>query len=189
MDEPTWIELYRREMPLLYGMVSRRVGGERMLAEDVTQEVWLRALRSWEASMPPDAPGAWLRTVALNVLRNYFRRRSIESATLTELGLGADDVLVEEHAVARVGGTGMAGAERAHRIQAGLARLPPEQALLLEERYFDGLSVRVLATARKTTERGIEGRLHRARGALARALGGEPDTTSIPNPTSPSHHE
>lgn len=139
--------------------------------------------------MPPDDPGAWLRTVALNVLRNYFRRRSIESATLSELGLGADDVLAEEHAVTGIAGAGMAGAERAHRIQAGLARLPPEQALLLEERYFDGLSVRALATARETTERGIEGRLHRARGALARALGGDPESTSISNPTSASHHE
>ena len=181
MDERTWIELYRREMPSLYSAISRRVGGERVLAEDVTQEVWLRALGSWEVSGLPDQPGAWLRTVAWNVLRNYFRRKTIESATLEELGLGVDDVQAEAHTAT--------GAEDARRIQAGLARVPPEQALLLEERYFDGLSMRVLAESRGTTERGIEGRLHRARGALARALGSDSETPSIPTHSKPSRHD
>lgn len=166
MDDSPWIELYHREMPVLYGAISRRVGGERTLAEDTTQEVWLRALAAWTVDGVPDEPGAWLRTVALNVLRNYFRRRSIEPVALEELGLGEADVPFDE-------GPGALD-EKAVRIQAGLARLPPDQASLLEERYFDGLSAGALADAHGTTLRGVEGRLHRARAALARALGGDP---------------
>ena len=174
MDDLTWIELYHREMPVLYGTISRRVGGQRTLSEDVTQGVWLRALRSSEVDGIPDQSGAWLRTVALNVLRNYFRRKSVESATLEELGLGADDAQPEAPTPAR--------GEDAQRIQSGLARLPPEQASLLEERYFDELSVRALAEARGTTERGVEGRLHRARAALARELSDHPTARRPPGP-------
>ncbi len=166
MDDTLWIELYHREMPVLYGVISRRLGGDRTLAEDTTQEVWLRALATWEADGVPDRPGAWLRTVALNVLRNYFRRRAVEPVALDELGLGESGAAEPESAGALHG--------EALRLQAGLARLPPEQAQLLEERYFDGLSVVALAEAHGTTSRGIEGRLHRARAALVRALGSDP---------------
>jgi hypothetical protein len=40
-------ELYAETIDALYGYASRRCGGNRSLAEDVTQEVWLRAVREW----------------------------------------------------------------------------------------------------------------------------------------------
>ena len=39
--------LYRDTIDDLYGFVSRRSGGDRALAEDVTQETWLRAVKAW----------------------------------------------------------------------------------------------------------------------------------------------
>lgn len=56
--------VYRDTIDPLYGYVSRRCGGERPFAEDITQETWLRAVREWRVKGMPDQPLAWLHTVA-----------------------------------------------------------------------------------------------------------------------------
>jgi DNA-directed RNA polymerase specialized sigma24 family protein len=38
--------IYQATIDDLYGFVSRRCGGDRDLAEDLTQETWLRAVRT-----------------------------------------------------------------------------------------------------------------------------------------------
>jgi RNA polymerase sigma-70 factor, ECF subfamily len=55
-------QIYRDTIDPLYGYVSRRCGGVRELAEDVTQEAWLRAVRDWRRSGVPDNPMGWLTT-------------------------------------------------------------------------------------------------------------------------------
>ena len=39
---------------VLYGYVSRRSGGQRELAEDITQETFLRATRVWQRTGAAD---------------------------------------------------------------------------------------------------------------------------------------
>src|SRR6187551_207825 len=80
MAETTDIErrivaIYRETILPLYGYVSRNCSGDRTLAEDVTQETWLRAVREWRRKGLPDQPIAWLTTVARNLLISYYRRR------------------------------------------------------------------------------------------------------------------
>src|SRR5436305_1032016 len=48
---------------------------DRDLAEDIVQETWLRAVKSWRADGVPERPMAWLTAVASRLLSNYFRRR------------------------------------------------------------------------------------------------------------------
>jgi predicted RNA polymerase sigma factor len=58
------VAVYRETIDGLYAYVSRCCYGDRTLAEDVTQETWLRAVRDWRRKGPPDRPLAWLITVA-----------------------------------------------------------------------------------------------------------------------------
>src|SRR4029079_19282916 len=67
--------IYRETIAPLYRYASRRCGGDRPLAEDVTQEVWLRAVREWRRSGLPRHPWAWLLTTARNLFLNELRRR------------------------------------------------------------------------------------------------------------------
>lgn len=164
MDEPAWIELYRAHVAALYGVVSRRVGGDRALAEDVTQEAWLRALDAWRRDGVPRDPAAWLRTVAANLLRNHFGRRRLESHAGPELASDAAEPEAEAE-------SDESSSARAAILQRGLARLRPLEAELLAARHLEGLSLADLAHRHGLSLRAVEGRLRRARGALARHLG------------------
>lgn len=177
MTEDDWIDLCRAHMPGLYRSVSRRVGADRALAEDLTQEAWLRALTAWSREGVARDPDAWLLTVATNLLRNHFRRLPMRTDVALDAcpsnegeGDGEGD---EAESAAR--------SERAARVQSGLSRLRPGQAELLAERHLEGRPLSELAARRGLTERAVEGRLRRARAALARRLGDDalldPDTS------------
>src|SRR5688572_13354829 len=65
---------YRETIRPLFAFVSRRVGGDRSLAEDLVQETWMRALTDWSSKGIPGDPLAWLIHVARNILVSHFRR-------------------------------------------------------------------------------------------------------------------
>lgn len=151
------IRVYRETINELYEFVSRRSGGSRELAEDVTQEAYLRATTAWPRSGLPDCPLAWLQTVARNLLLNHYRRRQPELLD----SMNIDKVL---------GSAASNGTEAAALVCWGLARLGARHARLLETFYIDDRPVRSIAADFGVTERAIEGRLRRARLALKKLL-------------------
>jgi RNA polymerase sigma-70 factor (ECF subfamily) len=157
-ETPDIVGIYRETVQPLYAFVSRRAGGARQLAEDVTQETFLRALAAWQNRRPPDTPLAWLQTVARNLLLNHYRRKQPESLEAMQL----DEVL------------GSAGPvddpDAAALVYWGLARLRRSQRRLLEAFYIEGSSMRSIADELGISERAVEGRLRRARHALRQRL-------------------
>ncbi len=151
------IVVYRDTVDKLYEFVSRRSGGSRELAEDVTQETYLRATTAWPRNGLPDSPLAWLQTVARNLLLNHFRRRQPELFDAADI----DTVL---------GRTASNGTEAGALVCWGLARLNARHARLLEAFYIDDRPVRSIAVEFGVSERAIEGRLRRARLALKKLL-------------------
>jgi RNA polymerase sigma-70 factor (ECF subfamily) len=157
--------IYRASVDELYGFVSRRTDGDRDLAEDITQETWLRAVRAWQAAGIPDRPLAWLVTVAARLLANHFRRPAVARADA-----GAVDALpAPDAAQARE------AAERRSLVERALARLPLPEVRLLEAFHYDRRAVAEIAAETGLTERAVEGRLRRARQKLRRELESEGD--------------
>jgi RNA polymerase sigma-70 factor (ECF subfamily) len=161
MEEATLISTYRELIAPLYAYVSRRCGGDRGLAEDVTQEAWLRAVLAWREAGMPDNPLAWLKTVARNLLSNYYRRAPVISLET----LPAD---WERRFLGN--GTGWESEEHSGTVAWGLARLRPGQARLIESYHMDGLKVSEIANDLGISERAVEGRLRRARLKLRKKL-------------------
>lgn len=81
-------EVCRREWRPIYDLLYRNLGNQAE-AQDLTQEVFLRALRSLERYRIGETPlHAWLVTIALNLLRDRWRKRSAPSTdidSITEL--------------------------------------------------------------------------------------------------------
>ncbi len=154
-------QVYAETIDTLYGFASRRCGGDQSLAEDVTQETWLRAVQEWQRKGIPKVPIAWLTVVARNLILNHHRRRPalpLEAITPAELLAAVDD------------GHASDSSEIATVVSHALARIPSGQARLLEAFHFDRFPVARLATVFGLSERAVEGRLRRARERLKREL-------------------
>ena len=155
------LAVYRETIDGLYRYASRHACGDRALAEDVTQETWLRAVRDWRRKGPPDEPLAWLTTVARNLLASHYRRR--RPASLESVSAG--DVLAAFDT-----GRAAESAELSTVVCHALARMPAGQAQLLEAFHFDDRRMSQIARASGLSERAVEGRLRRARERLRREL-------------------
>jgi RNA polymerase sigma-70 factor (ECF subfamily) len=157
LDETVVVRLYRETIRPLYAYVSRRVGGDAGLAEDLVQDTWMRALDAWPTTGLPDEPLAWLTRVARNSMASYFRRTRPEPIDPASIDLEAPGFAPDEPGTASIVGWGLARLRRGH-------------AELLEAFYFDGKTVRDIARERSLSERAVEGRLRRARAKLKKKL-------------------
>ena len=128
-------------------------------AEDATQATFLNAYRALERGERPRHAASWLRTIALNVCREHFRRASRRP---DEVSLEEDpgDLVVEapEPAIGDV-------------IR-GLSHLPFNQRAALVMREFEGRSMAEIAGLLEVTSSAVETLLFRARRALREQLDG-----------------
>lgn len=157
LPEDELILQYRKTIAPLYAFVSKRVGADRGLAEDIVQEAWMRALDAWPRRGAPDEPLAWLQHVARNVLVSHFRKlrpQAVDPATLDV----TDDRFSPETP------------DAAALVNWGLARLRRSQAELLSAFHLEGRSVAEIAADAGLSERAVEGRLRRARIKLRKKL-------------------
>lgn len=128
-------ELCRREWRPVYGLLYRAVQNPAE-AQDLTQEVFLRALRSFDRYEITDTPfHAYLTTIAKNLLRDRWRRNRLrQSTTLDAIAeLPARDLGPEPLA--------LAGIER-EQIAAALMDLPEDYRQVIKLRVIDGLPAR-----------------------------------------------
>jgi RNA polymerase sigma-70 factor (ECF subfamily) len=151
------IETYRDTIHPLYQFVSRRAGRSRQLAEDITQETYLRAVVQWRDGRRPDNALAWLQTVARNLLLNHYRHKSPKSLEASSLDCVLETAPVD-------------GPDAAALVYWGLAHLGHRPRQLLEAFYIEGKSTRAIAGDLGVSQRAVEGRLRRARQALKARL-------------------
>jgi RNA polymerase sigma-70 factor (ECF subfamily) len=78
------VDAHEREWPrLVAGLI--RLTGDWDLAEECTQEAFLKAWQRWPGDGIPQRPAAWLAATARNGALDRLRRRSLESAKLAAL--------------------------------------------------------------------------------------------------------
>lgn len=143
--------VFERHFGDVYGYVAYRLGGDAASAGEVTQEVFLAALRSWSGYRGDGAPLTWLRAIARRKVVDHFRDRSRRGVRFDLDALPAPPAKPTE-------------ATRHPALVAAVMRsLPQRDAELLEQKYLDGLSVREMAGRRGRTEKAVESALSRAR--------------------------
>ena len=150
---------HEQQVRELYGGCYRRLVaqlfafcGDLQEAEDAVQEAFVRAVAKPRQFARVDNPEAWLRTVAVNVVRRRYRRARMLSRIVSS---GAAPVVVPDLSADHVA------------IVAALRRLPPEQREAIALHHVADLGVRQIAELVGVPEGTVKARLARGRAKLA----------------------
>lgn len=165
-DAGAFRELYDRYAERLYGFHLRRSGSPDAahdLAAETFAQAWLSRGRFRDEADGSAAP--WLFGIARNVLSASVRRRRLERAACTKLGLF--ERLDREPATTEPDESWLDALDGA--LESALAALPEGQRRALELRYAEDLSYDGVADALATTPRAARVRVHRGLATL-RAL-------------------
>lgn len=135
------------------------MSGRWSMAEEATQEAFLRAMDRWGTSEIRN-PAAWVRTVAVNLARSRLRRVGAELRAVARLerpeATPPPDL----------------PAEALEFFQA-VRRLPRRQAEAITLHYLEDIAVKDVADLMGCAEGTVKAHLHQARKRLADDLGTE----------------
>ena len=164
-DEQAFEVVHARHRERIFRIVYRCVG-QRQVAEDVTQETFLRVFRHLRRYRPMGQTAAWVTRIAVNLSRNALRRRREQVVGEDPSGEGGGSMLE------RVADTAAGPAERAAsseseaRVQASIDELPVEYREVLVLCSLEGFSYREAAQVLKISEQLVGVRLFRGRHML-----------------------
>lgn len=151
--------------------LALRICRDREDAADVTQEVYVRVLRSVAGFRGESSFGTWLHRVTVNVALTSMRRRSRRPMLgLHPVGAPGDD---SYDSVADPSPGPEERAERAEllsRAQAAVAALPDSSRTIVLLRDVEGMSTAEVAAATGLSETAVKVRLFRARERLRASL-------------------
>lgn len=104
VDERRWVRkardgspqafecLYRQQVGRIYGLCLRMTA-QRELAEDLTQEAFVRAWERLDSFRGESGFGTWLHRIAVNAVLDHVRK--VSRRTLWEMDTGAGDTVLE----------------------------------------------------------------------------------------------
>jgi len=139
--------------------------GDRELAAEAVQEAFVRAYSRWRRVRRLDNPTAWVRRVAINLLRDQHRRRGRRDRAVERLVSMTPTHSVSADHSADDGG-----------VLEHLRSLPQQQRLAVALFYLEDASVAEVAQAMSISEGAVKYHLNQGRTALRRALSmSEPD--------------
>lgn len=164
-DRDAYAELYDRYVDVVYRYLHYRTGSH-ALAEDLTSETFLRALRRLDSFVWQDRDiAAWFLAIARNLVLDHYKSASyrLEISTADMLDAERPDSGIEEAVVSALESAALLGAVR---------RLKADQQECLVLRFLQGLSVAETAQVMGRTEGAVKQLQLRAVRVLARQLPG-----------------
>jgi RNA polymerase sigma-70 factor (ECF subfamily) len=151
---------------------AARLSGNDAQAEDIAQEVFLRAHRKFDELRDNPRAAGWLKTVATNLTFTHltrYRKRWVFFSQLQGSDEGEDDPVLDfasdESVVEEVRDD-----ERHQYVEAALADLPEHQRVPLVLFHFEEMPYEDIARRLRVSLPKIKTDIHRARQALAKIL-------------------
>jgi RNA polymerase sigma-70 factor (ECF subfamily) len=155
--------LYRTYGRLVYA-VAHRVLGTHDLAEEATQQTFVRA---WQAADRIDVdrdPAAWLATISKRVAIDLYRRE----ARRPKLALA--DVPADDPALVTLP-PDLGALDAVWHVRRAIDELPPDEATVVRLQHLDGMTQPEIAEHLGVALGTVKSRSHRAHQRLASILG------------------
>lgn len=173
-DAAAWEEIVRAHGARIYRLCFH-LTGRAADAQDVTQEVFIKAYRSLAQYDPARASLAtWITAIARHAVVDHFRRTKRDRQTESL------DAILDENEDGPAQGfeddetpppdAGLARREAQARVQGALARLSPEFREVVILRDLQDMDYADIAAALGVPEGTVKSRLSRGRAELARLL-------------------
>lgn len=149
-------ELYKRHLCSIYGYIRKRVRDD-AVAEDLTAQVFFRALRSASTFEGTGSYEAWLYRIARNCIASWARTKgrdmSLDDVPDTVDPAPTPAVILDDE-------------ESRGHVWEAVAELPNSQRETVVLRYMNDLSIDEIATITKKSPGAVRLMLHRARARL-----------------------
>jgi RNA polymerase sigma-70 factor (ECF subfamily) len=147
--------------------------GDQDLAETVVQDSLLRAYNARDNFRGDCSVGTWLRTIALNVMRDYQRRQKFQfwkKASLT--GVSVSDAAISLASRDPSPETRMLAREQVERVELALKSLSERQRSVFIMRFLDEMELEEISVATGLPPPTVKTHLYRAIKAVRFRLGG-----------------
>ncbi len=164
-DERAFRTWYDDAIPRVYGYVYDRCGGVKTVAEELTQEAFVDAVRNRARFDGRSEPLTWVIAIARHKLADHYRRLSREERRHLKL---VSEPITETTEV-----DALVAAESREDVLGALRSIPPMQRAVLVLHYLDVLPVSEISAELGRSESSIESLLSRGRESFRRALAAE----------------
>lgn len=141
-------DIYTTHLPAIYRFIYAKVGN-REEAEDLTSQVFLKALRGMDEARDAQSIQGWLFQVARTTVADHWR-------AFYRLHAGSLDTLVAAGWEAPTGESGMPSSDIEMRAQQILDLLSPRYREVLTYRFLLNYSIRETAEKMRLTEANIK---------------------------------
>jgi RNA polymerase sigma-70 factor (ECF subfamily) len=160
-DQKAFTELYEAYFDKIYRYVSVKIG-DKTEAEDMTQQVFLKALESISSFKWKGVPfSAWLYRIAHNQVVDYYRKQKKRAITLQDETMVVSDSNPQQMAERNLD---------VERVMSATQQLTEAQREVIALRFTGGLSTAEVANIMGKSQGAIKALQHSAIVALRKAL-------------------
>lgn len=141
-------------------------------AADLTQEIFLRVHRKLSTLKASEAFLTWLRRIAVNLCRDYLKKRRLATAPLEQTGETGESETRDLPDDSADPARDLLDRELRQRLDEAIASLSDDHRAVVVMHHLQGMEVTEIARAMKCSVGTVKSRLSRARAALREYLHG-----------------
>ena len=161
MDLKHFPDFYRSNVQRIYRFLYFRVRNEKEIAQDLTQDVFLKAFAAFDSYDPEVSQSSWIFTIARNHLINYVQKQR-PGVSLEEIEQTMWDKSSGIESESSRFDTG--------RLLVALQQLPEDDRRLVEMKHLEGWSYDEIAKIQGKNVGALRVQSHRALKALQKIL-------------------
>ena len=158
-EEQAFDELVKKHYSTTHNLLIR-LSGNRMDADDLCQETFIRVYRSLRKFKAQSQFSTWLYRIAVNVANSHFRKEKVRQ--LLSFGNDPETMAVDEPTEPR---------ELDPEMWDAIHNLPQKQKMVLTLRIFQELPFKVVASILNISENSAKVNYHHAIQRLKESLG------------------
>src|SRR5213594_2130262 len=169
MTDAQQFEAFMKNYQNMVFSTAMRLVANQSEAEDISQEVFLKAYQRFSELRESPTVGGWLKTVATNMSLNHLSRYRARWSFFSEMrSEESEQEFIDTLPAPNTVEQGVAETERQRLLEEALRKLPAAQRVPLVLFHFEGLRYEEIAARLKTSLSKIKTDIHRGRLALAR---------------------